>query len=506
MTWQIGDTLLGKYRVERVLGQGGMGVVLAARHVELDEMYAIKMMHVHMANGDDSAGRFLREARASARLKGEHVVRVHDVGRTEDGTLFMVMEYLEGTDLKTHLAKSGRFSSPEAISYVLQACEGIGEAHEAGIVHRDIKPANLFLVRKRKTGEPLVKVLDFGISKELDAAQSKDLTGTGVMLGSPLYMSPEQMAYAREVDGRTDIWSLGVVLYELVTGKVPFPGETMTQVVHSVMHVEPKSILTYIPDAPLALDLVLGRCLKKEPAQRFGTVDDFADALRSVLKGEPVPHVALDTAAKEKPIALPISDPLAETADAAAFEPTVATPVAKVNRDESPLALSETEVVADHPVVQEQKTAPPLASTLPSAEPSAREDTTKTAPKRGSPIALVVVGLAVLAIVGYLVKGPSTNANVDDAKNGTNPVPLESATALHSNTSAAPLLPVASAPTASVTAAPIAPPLRNSPFKPPIIEKIAPPEPPEPPLPPPLPIAPPLTSAKKSSHWGQGPL
>lgn len=283
-----GDILLGKYCVERVLGQGGMGTVVAARHIELGELYAIKVMLPDIMDKHDAVNRFLREARASARLKSDHVARVHDISRPDDGLLFMVMEYLEGTDLKTHLASHGRLPTDEAITYVLQACEAIAEAHEKEIVHRDIKPANLFLTRKPKTGAPLVKVLDFGISKQLNPAPGSDLTKTGAMLGSPLYMSPEQMTHARNVDARTDIWSLGVVLYELVTGKVPFEGETLTQVVHSVMNVAPKPIRAHVPDVSPSLEAVIQRCLAKNPEGRYPNVEALQKALEQVLAGASV--------------------------------------------------------------------------------------------------------------------------------------------------------------------------------------------------------------------------
>lgn len=283
-----GDLLLGKYRVERVLGQGGMGSVFSARHIELAELYAIKVMLPNALGNQDAEERFLREARIAAKLESEHVARVFDVGRADDGSLFMVMEHLKGRDLKAHLAERRRLPSEEAITYVRQACEALAEAHEMGIVHRDIKPANLFLTHKRKNPTPFIKILDFGISKELQPAEGQDLTKTGTMLGSPLYMSPEQMLYSRKVDARTDIWSLGVVLYELVTGVVPFSGETFTHVVHSVMSLEPEPIQTFVADLPAALDVVIQRCLQKDAAERYPSVDELSAALEKVLKNEPV--------------------------------------------------------------------------------------------------------------------------------------------------------------------------------------------------------------------------
>jgi serine/threonine-protein kinase len=283
--------LFGKYCVERVLGQGGMGVVVAARHIELGQLYAIKVMLPGLLGNPDAINRFLREARASARLKGDHVARVHDVGHAVGGALFMVMEYLEGCDLKTYLAERRHLSTKEAVTYVLQACEAVAEAHENEIVHRDIKPANLFLTRKHKTGAPLIKVLDFGISKELNLNPGADLTKTGVMLGSPLYMSPEQMLHARNVDIRTDIWSLGVVLYELITGELPFTGKTVTQVAYSVTNLEPKPIAPYMVGISSAVKAVILRCLSKDPDKRFANVESLVQALTQTVPGNPVPNM-----------------------------------------------------------------------------------------------------------------------------------------------------------------------------------------------------------------------
>jgi serine/threonine-protein kinase len=212
---QIGRVLLGKYRIEHVLGHGGMGMVLGARHLELGELFALKLLLPHALADEDLKHRFAREARAAARLKGEHAARVHDIGRLEDGAPYMVMEYLEGTDLRALLRARGPLPAAEAVDYMLQACHAIREAHALGIVHRDLKPANLFLAR-RPDGSACMKVLDFGISKELGSVAG-DLTKTGELLGSPLYMSPEQMVRRRDVDGRSDVWALGVVLYELTT-------------------------------------------------------------------------------------------------------------------------------------------------------------------------------------------------------------------------------------------------------------------------------------------------
>lgn len=278
---QSGDVLLGKYRVERVLGQGGMGMVLAARHLELGELFAIKLLLPEALENEDARNRFVREARAAARLKGEHVARVHDVGRLENGAPYMVMEYLEGSDLKALLRAQGPLPPEQAVGYALQVCHALEEAHALGIIHRDLKPANLFLAR-RSSGGDRVKILDFGISKELSPAAG-DLTRTGELLGTPFYMSPEQMVRTKEVDARSDVWAMGVVLYELSTGVLPFQAQTLTEVVGKVLQEEPPPPSQVRPGLPAALDAVVQRCLQKRAEHRFPSVRELADALRGVL-------------------------------------------------------------------------------------------------------------------------------------------------------------------------------------------------------------------------------
>jgi serine/threonine-protein kinase len=276
-----GDLLLGKYRVERVLGQGGMGVVVAARHLELGELFAIKFLLPEAVQHPQAVERFVREARASARLKGEHVAKVHDVGRLPDGLPYMVLEHLSGKDLKAVLRERGPLPVAEAITYTLQACEAIAEAHGLGIIHRDIKPANLFLTR-RANGTPCVKVLDFGISRQIgpEGAEAHSLTRTGMLLGSPYYMSPEQMLRTKEADARSDIWSVGCVLYELLTGKVPFHAEAITELVGKVLQEEPRPPGSFRGDLPPAVEAAVMRCLVKPKEMRFQRIEELVAALQ----------------------------------------------------------------------------------------------------------------------------------------------------------------------------------------------------------------------------------
>ncbi|MFO0548491.1 MAG: protein kinase [Polyangiaceae bacterium] len=296
----VGDTLLGKYQVERIVGAGGMGAVVAVRHIELGELYAMKFMLPAVAENKVSLERFMREARAAAKLTSEHVTKVHDVGRLESGAPYMLMEHLKGQDLEKLLDKQGPVPAKVAARYVMQACDGIAEAHELGIVHRDLKPANLFLTR-RANGTDCIKVLDFGISKSVAGADAQSMTRTTSVMGSPYYMSPEQMRSSKNVDFRTDIWSLGVILYQLTTGRVPFPGESITEVCSGVLTSDPPPIIEVLPGIPAELDAIVRRCLEKQAEERYGSARELAAALEALeqsppareVKAAPAPAVAV---------------------------------------------------------------------------------------------------------------------------------------------------------------------------------------------------------------------
>ena len=275
---RIGEILAEKYRVERVLGAGGMGVVIEAVHVELGQRVALKFMLPEAAANAAAVERFSREARASARLQSDNIVHVTDIGTLTSGEPFMVMEYLEGEDLGQILQASGPLGADDAIDYVLQACAGLAEAHATGIIHRDLKPANLFLARRADTVS-VVKIVDFGISKVSIPGVAGKATNTRDLMGSPLYMSPEQLASSSDVDARTDIWSLGVILYELLTAAAPFEGDMLPQLCSAVMLATPPSILEKRPDLPAGLWEVVAKCLEKKPNDRYANVGQLADAL-----------------------------------------------------------------------------------------------------------------------------------------------------------------------------------------------------------------------------------
>ena len=276
-----GEVLAGKYRVEGILGVGGMGVVLAAHHLHLDTKVAIKFLLPEMLTHPESAVRFAREARNAVRITNEHVARVWDVGVLDNGAPYMVMEYLQGADLSALLRQHGPLPIEDAVDFVLQAMEAIAEAHALGIVHRDLKPANLFCIR-RPDGRPSIKVLDFGVSKAtLPGAVSANLAMTSAtsLLGSPFYMSPEQIESGNTVDARTDVWALGVILFEILTGAVPFYGATISEVSFKIAARPPPSIRAYRPTVPERLEQAVFACLEKDRERRLRTVADVALAL-----------------------------------------------------------------------------------------------------------------------------------------------------------------------------------------------------------------------------------
>lgn len=441
----VGDVLLGKYVVERVIGAGGMGVVVAVRHRDLGELYAMKfMLPVALAN-EQAVERFVREARAAAKLKSEHVAKVHDVGRLENGSPYMVMEYLTGSDLEGVLAQHGPLPVTTAAMYVMQACDAIAEAHEAGIVHRDLKPANLFLT-KRANGSPCIKVLDFGISKSVNPDEAANsMTRTTAIMGSPYYMSPEQMRSSKNVDHRTDVWALGVILYQLSTGRVPFPGETITEVCSGVLADEPASLTTLLQGIPQEFDGVVRRCLQKQPNYRFGSARELAAALQAVTGPQAVGTTGLN---------LPT--------------PPVPARPATVAMDGPPPAMR-----ASRPDMSSSATghnaAAALGSTTGNNGPSqtqAQWGSTQPTPKKKSaavPILIGVLALGGLAVGGFMFmsKGQPTNAgattkpttaSTSESTSPTATTAAKTAEATTSSTTAATVATASSPPSASASA------------------------------------------------------
>ena len=287
------DVLADKYRIERVLGQGGMGIVLAATHLQLEERVAIKFLLPELSHDPALVARFLREGRAAIKIRSEHVVRIRDVATLPGGTPYMVMEYLQGKNFEELLEEQGRLPPELAVDHLLQATEALAEAHALGMVHRDLKPANLFLAH-RADGSPCVKVLDFGITKVVDTpgVVNFDATKTSIVMGSPRYMSPEQMRSTRTIDARADIWALGVILHELITGSAPFDGSTMPDLLASILQDAPPPLRQLRPDAPHGLEAIIAKCLEKDPANRYANVADLTQVLANF--GSPSARVSAD--------------------------------------------------------------------------------------------------------------------------------------------------------------------------------------------------------------------
>src|SRR5262245_13328350 len=300
MPFHADEVIAGKYEVIKLIGTGGMDFVVVANHVELDEKVALKFLRTDCLANQDLVGRFSREARASVKIKSEYVARVFDVGSLPNGAPFIVMEYLEGKDLYEVVHENGPLPIKTAVEYMMEACEALAVAHAAGIVHRDIKPENLFLT-KRATGIDIIKVLDFGISKVALTGSvfesTLPLVKTMMPMGSPVYMSPEQIRASNDIDPRTDIWSLGCVLFELLTGHAPFEAPSITLLTATILEQAAPLLRAQCPEAPAELEAVVGRCLEKDPNRRFQDVGELAVALyrfaprRARLSAERCVHV-----------------------------------------------------------------------------------------------------------------------------------------------------------------------------------------------------------------------
>jgi eukaryotic-like serine/threonine-protein kinase len=380
-----GETLAGKYRVERVLGQGGMGVVVTARHLELDERVAIKFLVGQPSQV--AVDRFLREARAAVKVKGEHVCRVFDFGRLEE-TLepYIVMEHLEGTDLARKLEREGPQPVEAVVGWILEACDALAEAHALGIVHRDLKPANIFLAT-RPDGSTCAKVLDFGISK---LPKAEVMTQTAAIMGSPVYMSPEQMESARDVDATSDVWSLGVMLYELVGGRPPFLGESMVQLAIQVREKEPRPLQELVPGVPDRLVNAITKCLSKSPGARYASVAELAADLAPLAPPE-VSAIAMRLARR---LVARRSDP------ASGFDSAIG--LAATARPEPEEGAPSSPVVGEH-VARGRGTFAPLQSTMGDTPPATR---------RRGPVSLVLVVAMFALVLAFAIRAlvPSKDA------------------------------------------------------------------------------------------------
>ncbi len=467
---QPGEVVAGKYEVQDVIGAGGMGVVVSARHLELEQTVAIKFLDRSLVDNPAASARFFREARAASRIRSEHVTRVIDVARTEQGTPYLVMEHMIGTDLERVQRAQGVLSIDDVLDYVLQACEALAEAHAVGVIHRDLKPSNLFLTH-RADGSPLVKVLDFGISKIVEAggaAPDGAETGASEMLGSPWYMSPEQVRSSMSVDARTDVWSLGVIMFQLLTGTHAFRSDTMGACLARIVADPPRPLRATRPEVPEGLERVVLACLEKDPEARLQSVAELAWSLspfapeRARISIERVGRVL----GNNPPGSL--TPPLASFS-AAAFAMPQGSPLARPLTGNTPAPSGFTPPPSG--------LTPPPPATTGQATGASVSTTTATSPPRTAPRWPIAVALVAALGIGA-VAGPrlfsapsragsaSTSASVSVAATAVAPSPeppasLPAATA----TASAPPPPSASASSSSAGTRTAPPSASSSPLK-----------------------------------------
>jgi serine/threonine protein kinase len=414
---QPGDVIAGKYRIEKLLGAGGMGAVVAAMHTTLDEPVAIKFMLASRGDDEVAKKRFLREAKAISKLKNAHVTRVIDVGALESGELYIVMERLVGSDLDGVIRASGTLAPEETCEIGVQVCEALAEAHGCGILHRDIKPENIFVTR-HVDGSPNIKVLDFGIAKYSDASlQATALTQSTALLGSPMYMSLEQFQSAHGVDARSDIWSLGVVLYKALTGTMPFQSDSIGGLIMALMTTEPDPVSNRRQEVPAGLNDVVMRCLSRQPEDRFQNVAELAAALVTFAPARAASSLARIRAylsVRADAEAGPASKSELETADTVAAGPSESTSPPEIH-------VSRATTAKDSPA--------PLVKTSQTWSGSQNE----AKPARNMSVFAMTLGALVIGVAGtafFLRDGASKGANTSAA------VPLQETANASASTSA----------------------------------------------------------------------
>ncbi|HEX4338161.1 MAG TPA: protein kinase [Polyangiaceae bacterium] len=290
MSLSTGDVIDGKYRIVRLIGEGGMGAVYEGENIRIHRTVAIKVLHAGVAENQDAVQRFEREAQAAGRIGSEHIVEVLDLGNLPDGDRFMVMEFMDGDSLSARIQKRGRLTAQETYPVARQILEGLAAAHGAGIIHRDLKPDNVFLLKRRGGHADFVKLLDFGISKfsALSGESGFSMTRTGAVMGTPYYMSPEQAKGAKGMDHRADLYAVGVILYECVTGRVPFNADTFNELLFKIVLETPQPIEQVIPDSDPSFNLIIQKAMAREPAVRYQTSHEFQEAVDAWAQGHGV--------------------------------------------------------------------------------------------------------------------------------------------------------------------------------------------------------------------------
>ncbi|MCA9586816.1 MAG: protein kinase [Myxococcales bacterium] len=463
----VGKRIAGRYLVERLIGAGGMGIVAAAKYPELGQRVAIKFLRPELASDSVVTARFVREARVAAKVRSTHFVRVFDVGRLESGVPFLVMEMLSGRDLGDELAERGPLSIEHAVDYILQAAVALGELHALGIVHRDLKPSNLFL--ETGAGAPVLKVLDFGISKEQKTSDAgSPLTSTDHVLGTPQYMSPEQIRASKDVDARSDVWSLGVILYELLTKQLPFSTESggVGEMFGKILFVDPEPLRSKREDLPEDLETVILKCMHRDRDGRYASVLELAEALRPFAAESALHRIDSVRQAAATPPPEPedddgvaafakISDPELPVANTRAATPEslrdglVMAPTAPAS--DKDLARERVRAISQSEIEVGPGSAPVTSMTATGAA--------KAAPATGSRRGLVIGAIAasLLAVGGAVAVGKGSDTPASPAPSAVPPDPgaVTTSAAEPSATAQTPEPPTTPAPVASASAEPV---------------------------------------------------
>jgi serine/threonine-protein kinase len=283
-----GDIIDGKYRIVRLIGEGGMGAVYEGENTRIHRRVAIKVLHAGVAEQAEAVARFEREAQAAGRIGSEHIVEVLDLGALQNGDRYLVMEYLDGDGLGGRIQARGRLAPAELYPIAHQLLEGLAAAHGAGIIHRDLKPDNVFLLRNRGGQADFVKLLDFGISKfnQMSGDSGFSMTRTGAVMGTPYYMAPEQAKGSREMDHRVDLYAVGVIMYEALTGQVPFSADTFNELLFKIVLEEPKPLAVVDPAIDAGFAAIVTKAMARDPAHRFQNARDFQQALGQWAAGQ----------------------------------------------------------------------------------------------------------------------------------------------------------------------------------------------------------------------------